>query len=95
MNTRNKTRIENLLYVLGAYSIPIEKQAKESADTLISEGWDVDGDSYELGSFPGAAEALRERMGHKPSPYELRILESCIRVHLDDASETIADEVTS
>lgn len=95
MNARNQIRLENLLggkqrYVAEA----IAAQAKESAAELIAGGWDDNGDEYELRNSPADARLLDLKLGHMAWSSDRRILESCIRVHLDDAAETTVGTMT-
>lgn len=61
-------------------------QAKESADELIAQGWDITekcGRHYDLGTYWGDAETLAEKLGRKPTKSERISLENQIREHLD------------
>ena len=63
--------------------------AAESARILREQGWQGDGESYDLGAYPGDLAALEELLD-RDARFELRstseertALEACIRAHLD------------
>ncbi len=59
-------------------------QAKASAETLIEQGWEGGGASYDIGTYHGDAEALAERAGREPTRDERVSLEHQIRRILDE-----------
>lgn len=65
----------------------IIKQATESAQALISQGWEGGGAKYDIGTYFGDAEALAEKLGREPTRDERVSLEYQIRVQLDAAIE--------
>jgi hypothetical protein len=64
--------------------------SETSAEALLGEGWEGSGDYYDLGAYPGDAEALRDELGREPTQDERRRLEAAIRERLDAAAEAEA-----
>jgi hypothetical protein len=56
--------------------------ARECAQIRREQGWQGTGYAYDLGAFPGDAEALHDALGHEPSHDERISLESEIREQL-------------
>ncbi len=83
MTTKSGIRIS-----CSADSDSIIAQAKESADLLLEQGWEIEeksGRHYHIGVYFGDAEALADKLGRVPNRHELISLENQIREHLDAA----------
>lgn len=72
-------------------NIVITAQARESAIALLEQGWEGPGSTYDLGAFPGDAEALAERLGRAPTKEERAALEGFIREAIDACAEQETD----
>lgn len=62
----------------------IAATARACAATLREQGWQGGGITYDLGAYPGDAEALADALGREPTREERRALESAIRIELDE-----------
>ena len=61
----------------------IDTLAADCAHAHLAQGWDRDGEPYELGNFLGDHGALHEALGRAPTSTEARRLESAIRAALE------------
>ena len=56
--------------------------ARQSARLLSENGWEGDGESYDLGAFPGDVDALTDALGRAPTLAERVSFEGAVRALL-------------
>ena len=57
----------------------IDSTAEACAVTLLEQGWDVDGEEYELDNYSGDLDALQTALRHEPSIEERIEFEQSVR----------------
>lgn len=69
-------------------SMPVVREVAAScAATLLEQGWQGDGSTYDLGAFPGDIEALADKLGTAPTTGQRLALEAAIREALNGAAK--------
>lgn len=69
----------------------ITGSAQHCASEHVEQGWDFDGEPYNVGSFFGDVEDLAKLLGRKPTDEEVTALEVAIREELATLAAKKAD----